>query len=102
MITELGCCKTLFASHDVDAAGDQLSGLSLTQAANGTVTFEVLGGTVDSPATGTWATDPTCSAQLATAGPHYFAMVLDVGPGSEPTSSLPLRVRSTSFLTHSL
>lgn len=76
-----GCCETLFASHKVDAAGDQLSGLRLTQAANGSIMFEVRGGTEDSPVTSTWGTDPTCSAQLAAAGPHYLGMVLDVGPG---------------------
>jgi hypothetical protein len=29
----------------------------------------------------TWDTDPTCSAQLASSGTHYFGMILDVGPG---------------------
>ena len=69
---------TLFASHDVDPAGHQLSGMQLKQSRNGNVTLEILS---PSGQTASWMTDPTCSAQLGSAGQHYFAMVIDVGPG---------------------
>lgn len=70
--------EILFASHDVDPAGDQLSGMQLKQSVAGNVTVEILSSSGQAVS---WTTDPTCSAQLGTPGEHYFAMVIDVGPG---------------------
>ena len=70
--------EILFASHEVDPAGHQLSGMQLKQGPTGNVTVEILSSSGQATS---WMTDPTCSAQLGAAGQHYFGMVIDVGPG---------------------